>query len=400
MEPLSLYLHIPFCTVKCPYCDFNTYSRMEGIIPAYLEAFQKEIRLWGSEVGHNYQVQTIFFGGGTPSLLTEDQVRSVLDTCRKWFLVAENAEISLEANPETVTNDYMKGLLQAGINRLSMGAQSFDEAELKWLGRTHGSETIITAYEAARDAGFDNISLDLIYGLTDQSISTWERTLRKAIQLRPDHLSLYALTIEEGTPFGKQAARGLLKHPDPDIAADMYLLAAEALEAEGYTHYEISNWALDGHACRHNTTYWEDRQYLGFGPGAHSYFAAYRFSDIRSPRKYIERLGHPAKERTTADQDTNRLLDEEAIRLLSPIDMMEHIERDMEMSETMVLGLRLVKGVSKERFRARFGIGIKEIYGDIIEELKALGLLEEAEGCIRLTPRGWLLSNEAFVRFL
>ena len=400
MEPLSLYLHIPFCTVKCPYCDFNTYSRIEGLIPAYLDAFQREIRRWGSEVGRGYQVQTIFFGGGTPSLLTEEQVCSLLETCHKSFLVAEDTEISLEANPETVTEDYMRGLLQAGVNRLSMGAQSFDEAELKWLGRTHGSETIIMAYEAARAAGFENISLDLIYGLTGQSASTWERTLRRAIQLRPDHLSLYALTIEEGTPFGRQAARGQLKQPDPDAAADMYLLAAEALEAEGYTHYEISNWEFGGHACRHNTTYWEDRQYLGFGPGAHSYFGGYRFSDIRSPRKYIERLDHSTGADRDAEQGTPGLSNEESIRRLSPIDMMEHIDRDMEMSETMVLGLRLVKGVSKERFKTRFGAAIEEIYGDVIEELKSLALLEEAEGHVRLTPRGWLLSNEAFVRFL
>ncbi len=420
MDPLSLYLHIPFCTVKCPYCDFNTYSRMEGLIHTYLEAIKKELSLWGPEVRDTYQVQTIYFGGGTPSLLTIDQVSSVLETCHKRFHVAEDAEVSLEANPENVTLDHMQGLLQVGVNRLSMGAQSFDAAELKWLGRTHGSETIVNAYNRVREAGFKNISLDLMYGLTDQSIDTWEHTLRKAIELRPDHLSLYALTIEEGTPFGKQAARGLLKQPDADEAADMYLLSEKALKAEGYNHYEISNWELDGPACRHNTTYWEDRYYIGFGPGAHSYFGGYRFSDIRSPRRYIDKVDRLSKskmldlspdligvsardlsvEYSTFEKNKGEVSIEETIRRLSPVDMIEDIDKATEMMETVVLGLRLTRGVSKASFRAKFGSGVEDVYGEAIDELKGLALLEESGDNLRLTPRGRLLSNEAFVRFL
>ena len=399
MDPLSLYLHIPFCTVKCPYCDFNTYSRMESLIPEYLDALKNEIHVWGSEIGDSYETNTIYFGGGTPSLLMPVQVHSVLETCKRWFRVAEDVEISLEANPENVTPEYMSALLQAGVNRLSMGVQSFDDDELKWLGRTHDSEAIVRAYYAARQAGFGNISLDLIYGLTDQSMATWEDTLGEAIGLKPEHVSLYALTIEQDTPFGKKAARGLLQHPNPDVAADMYLLAADMLSDNGYNHYEISNWELGGHACRHNTTYWEDRCYVGFGPGAHSYFGGFRFSDIRSPKRYIESMDRLAKHHSSGDA-SRKAFTEEAIHGLSPVDMIEHIDKTTEMVETMVLGLRLIRGASKKIFRARFGMNIDDVYPGIIAELKELGLLEEADEYIRLTPEGWLLSNEAFVRFL
>ena len=243
--PLALYLHIPFCAVRCAYCDFNTYAGLERLYEPYAAALIREIRRAGDERGRP-AVRTIFIGGGTPTVLPPTLLADVLDACREAFDVAADAEITSEANPGTVDQAHFAALAGMGVNRLSMGVQSFDDAELAWLGRIHSAEEAVAAFHAARAAGFANINLDFIFGLPGQDPATWTRTLARAIDLAPEHLSLYSLTVEPGTPLFDQARRGAIAEPDDDLAADLYALACDALAAGGYEQYEISNWARTG----------------------------------------------------------------------------------------------------------------------------------------------------------
>ena len=289
-ESISLYVHIPFCETKCPYCDFNTYAAIEPLMPSYVAALNTEITLWGKLLG-SPEVHTIFFGGGTPSYLPSDDIRHAMATIHSAFRVEPDAEVTLEANPGDFSDDKLAAYLDCGINRLSIGVQSFDDDLLKTLGRRHNAADAIQAYRQAQDAGFDNISIDLMYGLPYQSIGHWQDTLRQALELAPPHISMYCLTLEGGTPMERWVEQGSMPTPDADLAADMYLAAQNEMRDAGYRHYEISNWALDGKRSRHNLTYWRNEPYLGVGPGAHSYLAGCRFSAIRSPREYIRRMG-------------------------------------------------------------------------------------------------------------
>ena len=315
----SLYLHIPFCQRKCPYCDFNTYAGLNRLFEPYTAALVREIELAGASRGRP-AVKTIFLGGGTPTVLPARLLRDILDACHRAFDVQPDAEITSEANPGTVDVDRFAALREIGVNRLSMGVQSFDDAELQFLGRIHSADEVETAFNAARLAGFDNINLDVIYGLPGQSPETWRRTLRRALELGPEHFSLYSLVVEEGTPFAEWAEAGRIGYPDSDLAADLYELAEEVLDPAGYVQYEISNWArtvatmpgtrqedarpakdvsvaplqtgVNPHfACRHNLTYWRNEAYLGFGPGAHSSEAGWRWANIKPVAEYIDRVG-------------------------------------------------------------------------------------------------------------
>ncbi len=381
---ISFYVHIPFCRRKCYYCDFNSYAGLEHLFKPYVKALSREIsylaRLSGPEAG-----ESLYFGGGTPSLLPSELVRAIVESVRENFGLLPGAEITLEANPGTVDKAFLEALLDIGINRLSLGAQSFNEDELSLLGRIHSPEEIEKAFMEAREAGFRNINLDLIYGLPAQSLDSWRTTLEKALELDPEHLSLYALTLEEGVPLAQKVASGELPAPDEDLAADMYCLAEELLEKAGYEHYEISNWAKPGFACRHNIRYWLNLPYFGFGAGAHSFQWGMRWQNVLDPREYISILSAP-----------------EATGFPSPVaSEVEKITPTIEMAETIFLGLRLVKeGVSFERFYRRFGMDLRELYGSQIEELVELGLLEVDDERIRLSPRGRLLGNEVFQRFV
>ncbi|MBE2236040.1 MAG: radical SAM family heme chaperone HemW, partial [Anaerolinea sp.] len=301
---LSLYLHIPFCQRKCPYCDFNTYAGLNRLFEPFTAALVQEIAEAGAARGRP-PVRTLFLGGGTPTVLPAELLTQIVDACRAAFDLLPDAEITSEANPGTVDVSRFAALRALGINRLSMGVQSFDPAELAFLGRIHSAGEAVTAFEAARAAGFTNINLDFIYGLPEQSPATWQRTLERAIALAPEHLSLYSLTIEEGTPFGEWAAAGRLAQPSPDLAADLYEIADELLSDAGFVQYEISNWAKPGQmadlptanpqfACRHNLTYWRNQTYLGFGPGAHSSEASRRWATIRPVPEYIAQINPPA----------------------------------------------------------------------------------------------------------
>ncbi|MGH2497337.1 MAG: radical SAM family heme chaperone HemW [Ktedonobacteraceae bacterium] len=382
LETVSLYLHIPFCHTRCYYCDFNTYAGILPLREPYVRALLAEIALAGEQAQHANgslrRARTIFFGGGTPSLLTVAQVKRLLNACRASFELDEDAEITLEANPGTLTAGQLAGLRAAGINRLSLGSQSFDAQLLKTLGRIHTPTEITQALSHARAAGFTSINLDFMFGLPGQSMRQWQETLEQALTLRPEHLSLYSLIIEEGTPFFDWTREGRIIPGDEDLCADMYEYADEVLQAAGYVNYEISNWALPGHQSRHNLTYWRNLPYLGMGAGAHSFFAGKRFSNERDPQQYINTL------------KTRQL----------PIVESETIERTQQMSETAFLALRTAQGLHLPTFEERFAAPFASFAGDRLHIVEEAGLLEQEEGWLRLSKRGRLLGNEVFLRLL
>lgn len=292
--PHSLYLHIPFCRHRCGYCDFNTYAGLDDLIGDYVLALVKEIELVADAAGEKLPIHTIFFGGGTPSLLPSNAIKSILQTVISAFELQEGAEITMEANPGTVDQKYLSEVRTYGINRLSLGVQSANPEELRILEREHGYAEAIEAVRDARKAGFKNISIDLIYGLPGQTLADWENNLALALQLAPEHISLYSLTVEHGTPLEKLVNRGLVQLPDPDLAADMYETTIEELALKDFVHYEISNWAKrdpEGNviASRHNQQYWLNLPYLGLGAGAHGFAENVRTRNVLAPQAYINR---------------------------------------------------------------------------------------------------------------
>ena len=427
----ALYFHIPFCRHRCAYCDFTTYAGQDDAIPAYVDALCREIKLVGETLTEKVRARTIFFGGGTPSLLSVPQFASIFAAIRENFQIHPNAEISLEANPGTLDLDYLRGLRSVGFNRLSLGVQSAHPDELRMLERIHSYADVVAATASARKAGFDNLSFDLIFGLPEQTLDRWQASVKQVLGLHPEHLSLYALTIEHGTPFGRWAKHGLLPIPDPDLAAEMYEWASDFLAENGYRQYEISNWAkadrrrwtvdsgrstVNGQrsfTCKHNLQYWRNLPYLGFGAGAHGYAAGMRYSNVSQIKTYIERLSQPSRSKIPNFNIVPEGYSQFLAYPLSPAAVgHQKITRQTEMNETMLLGLRLTdEGVSAETFRSRFGVEMTDIFGKEIDELSALGLLEwansplslagEGGGArVRLTPRARILGNQVFVRFV
>ena len=395
---ISLYVHVPFCATKCPYCDFNTYASIEGLMEPYVGALCSELRFWG-EVLRAPAVSTVFFGGGTPSYLGCGQLSAVMETVRGSFDLARGAEITAEANPDDLTGRKLDELASAGVNRLSVGVQSLDDGLLATLGRRHSAAEAESAVARAARAGFENLSIDLMYGLPAQTLRQWTETLARALELGTAHVSMYALTLEEGTPLARSVGVGEAAMPDPDLAADMYVAAEKILEDRGFRHYEISNWCLAGRESRHNLAYWLNRPFLGVGPGAHSYLGRVRFSIMRSPREYTVRLS--AGNASARDESWPDLL-----RSLPFVDQVTEIDRDEEMAETMMMGLRLDAGVSESGFRNRFGRALTDVYGPTIDSAEGQGLVEWREGpdpgddrSVCLTARGRLLGNEVFSRF-
>jgi len=424
MSPTSIYLHIPFCKHRCAYCDFNTYAGQEDSIPDYVNALIREIDYVASQQA-NYStsepdgctaIHTVFFGGGTPSLLSGSQFDAILKALRAAFALSADAEISIEANPGTISHEKLDAIRDAGINRISFGVQSANTEELRMLERIHDFFTVIESVFTARKAGFDNLNLDLIYGLPEQTLASWKTTLSRIVDLHPEHISAYALTLEHGTPFGSWSSKGLLPLPDSDLAADMYEYAEEFLAGNGYINYEISNWARDidsqkskvedptcsfrdltpSYACRHNLQYWHSHPYLAFGAGAHGYANGYRYSNALRIKTYIERLVDPSSFTSHPFP-------------LSPAAVNQHKQTIQDdMSEYMLNNLRLtIAGAVESDFRMRFGCGLLDVYPKEIEELIHLGLLEsktsgisETPEVYRLTKRGRLLGNQVFLRFV
>ncbi len=392
---IALYVHIPFCESKCPYCDFNTYAGINHLLPPYLAALEREVRVWGAVLGHPL-VNTVFLGGGTPSMLSPAQMASLLSTVRDAFPVAVGAEITAEVNPDDASVERLSAFRDAGVDRISLGVQSLDDGELQMLGRRHGAAQALAALAAIVDAGYANFSADLMYCLPHQRMDTWRSTVEGVIAAGPPHVSAYALTLEEGTPFGKQAADGLLPEQDTDLAADMYWWADDAFARAGLANYEISNWARPGMESRHNVTYWRNVPYLGVGPGAHSYVGGYRFANMKSPVGYMTAV--------RAWEEREGSLDALLRERPGPVADIDPMDARTEMADSVILGLRLAEGVSDRAFRRRFGVGLHEAFADAIARNVALGLLAyEGNGpdaVLKLTKQGMFLANEAFVRFL
>ncbi len=407
---IGIYVHVPFCETKCPYCDFNTYAGVEQLIPAYVDAVCEEIDRWGNLLTGR-SAATIFFGGGTPSYIPVRETACIVDRIGAAFPPADDAEITLEANPGDVTVSKAESWLRAGFNRVSMGVQSFDDGLLGTLGRRHDAAGARRSFELLREAGFENRSLDLMFGLPDQTLQQWQDSMTAALDLEPDHVSLYGLQLEAGTPLEADVRLGRITTPDEDLGADMYLAAEEAFADAGFRHYEISNWARPGFESRHNLIYWRNEPYLGIGPGAHSSLLGHRFADTRSPRWYMRSLGfEPGPSEDFPGIDTARpkrapLPDSTPVPLRAmaengPVDTVEETTLQLELADTMMMGLRLDTGVSDTDFQARFGRSLKDVFDLEIGELVDQGLLESDEHGIRLSDRGRLLGNEVFGRFV
>jgi oxygen-independent coproporphyrinogen-3 oxidase len=406
---IGLYVHIPFCETKCPYCDFNTYSGIERLIPVYVDALCEELRRWASLFpGHG--ARTVFFGGGTPSYLPSKDLEQVMSTLTVGFPLARGAEVTLEANPGDVTQERAAVWLEAGFTRVSMGVQSFDDGLLALLGRRHTAAQAVEAFSVLRAVGFENRSLDLIFGLPQQTMQQWQESLDQTLELGPSHVSLYGLQIEEGTPLEAFVRTGKIPLPDDDLAADMYLAAREKLAAAGFRHYEISNWALPGMESRHNLIYWRNEPYLGVGPGAHSSMLGHRFANIKSPRWYVRSLGFevPADGLLNLAGSQPRRPDipestSGQIRRMAsggPVDFVEETTPNLELAETMMMGMRLDTGVRESDFRARFGKSLRDVFSSEIDQMLQAGLIEEDAVGIKLSNNGKLLGNEVFGVFV
>ncbi|HOA40814.1 MAG TPA: radical SAM family heme chaperone HemW [Halanaerobiales bacterium] len=379
-DTFGLYLHIPFCQGKCRYCDFYSVNFEQALLEKYLSYLKKELLSYSILLqgkGRKVELETIYFGGGTPGLLSAEELAQVLDLISQEFSLSPLAEVSLEVNPSSLTGEKLQAYRKSGINRLSIGVQSFNDRELSFLGRRHDARE---AREKIELAGryFDNYSIDLIYAIPDQELADWERTLQQAIQLSPYHVSLYSLQIEEGTPLASSLAAGEFEETDNSLDAEMYLLARQFLRASGYEHYEISNFARNGYQSRHNRLYWEFRPYLGVGPGSHSFMGGERFWNHADLSLYMEKLNQgelPVQERI-------------------------QLSREEQMAEMVFMGLRLLEGVSLTEFYKMFNVSLTEYYAREIEKLQSQGLITIGNDRISLTEKGLLLGNLVFMEFL
>lgn len=392
---MELYIHIPFCVTKCNYCDFLSFPIGRGDeespcfdrISRYVDALCAEIEGYAKKYPER-AVNTVFIGGGTPSLLAPSFMKRIFQSIGKWTL-SPDVEFSIECNPGTVTKEKLNIYKQYGVNRLSFGLQSVNDQELSALGRIHTYDDFVSSYRLAREMGFSNINIDLISAIPGQTASSWTRTLETVLELRPEHISAYSLIIEEGTPFydlysesSERTAQdsNVLRLPDEDTERRIYALTDQVLSKAGFHHYEISNYATKGCECRHNLGYWTGEEYLGLGLGASSYVDGTRYRNTDNMSVYTEDIGDMLNEKLHEDIET-----------LSPNNMI---------SEYIILHLRLVKGFSKEEFKERFGHDVCDLYGDVIVKYIGLGLMEEADGFLRLTARGFDVSNIVMAEFL
>lgn len=384
MQRAGIYIHIPFCRSRCSYCDFATGAYDGPLAERYVRAVAHEIKGFDaagklSQINANDEVDTIYFGGGTPSLLSPAQVERLLRAVHERFRVAPGAEVTMEMNPGTVTQDALREYRRLGVNRASFGAQTFDDRELKRLGRRHTAEDVRRTIQDLRAAGFVNISFDLIAGLPAQSLAAWAHNLREALALNPEHLSLYLLEIHEGTPLADQIRRGGQPQPDDDLAAEMYRLMLDETAAAGYEHYEISNFCRAGYQSRHNSKYWTGEAVYGFGCSAHSYDGhRLRWSNERDAVRYTE------------------LLEGKASAIVETV----ALDLDDVRGESLFLGLRLMRGVNLSEHRARFGVDIRRTHAADLARLHEAGLIVIDRDLLRLTRVGVLLSNEVFSAFI
>ena len=377
-QPLGLYIHIPYCIHKCGYCDFNSHPIKQDEMNHYIHALVAEMKHYAKTYSNTNIIRTIFLGGGTPTTLTVYQLERILKECLSEFTVASDAEITIEANPATIDIEQLKSIRQTGYNRISIGVQSFDKAELKLLDRAHGPEEIHSTVDRARKAGFDNLSLDLMFAVPNQSLSSWESNLNKALEKNPEHLSTYNLTIEQGTAFSKLQSNGKLIMPDDDHQLELYKRTIERLTKKGFHHYEISNFARRGKECKHNITYWENKNTLGLGAGASSYMNGTRFKNINLPAHYIRQV----KDKKIA------------------VEHSETLEPRQAMGETIMLGLRLLQGISIHQFEKRFQISFINLFRNIISALKEKELVIIEKDYLRLSQKGLFWADSVTLEFI
>ena len=371
---VGLYFHIPFCVAKCTYCDFNSYPGLSWLHVSYQQALLKELDK--ALASWDFEVRTVYFGGGTPTVMPSGNFADILSRIPSNRRCIE--EITVEANPATVTPDTLRSLKRAGVDRLSLGVQSTNDQELRLLGRIHDRQIAMKSIQMARDEGFDNLNVDLIFGLPNQTMTSWQQTLEEILLQEPDHIALYGLTLEPGTKLAQWVEQGKVCRVEDDLVAEMYEFSVDRLKAAGYDHYEISNWALPEKQCHHNLIYWNNEPYLGIGAGAWSYWKDGRWGNIRDPEQYIMKC---LKNRNVIEEN-------------------ESVSQEQEIADTLILGLRLTDGIQRRSFRKRFDLEPEQAYDCQIQKLKNLGLLETDSAGLRLTDRGRLLGNEVFEHFL
>ncbi len=369
----GIYIHIPFCVKKCLYCDFLSFSNMEEYYDKYVEALIREIK----STEYSKSVDSIFIGGGTPSLLDACKINRILDSIRSRFNISDDTEITMEANPATLTMDSLKGYVKAGVNRISMGMQSTNEIELKNLGRIHGYEEFLTSYDMVRSVGIENVNIDIMSAIPGQTIESYEETLKRVINLRPEHISSYSLIIEEDTPFYEMNENGSLILPNEDDERVMYHMTKDILKAAGYSRYEISNYSLNEYESRHNIKYWTRQDYIGLGLGASSLVGNLRYNNISDINTYISMAG------------TDKIRQDREI-----------LEKKDIIEETMYLGLRLTSGINKNMFEGEFGVSLEKVYGKVIEKLEKQNLIKNSEETLVLTELGVDVSNRVLSEFL
>lgn len=373
----GVYIHIPFCKSKCYYCDFNSYTDKGQYIERYFKALKAEIINFCDEL-NTFKTDTIFIGGGTPSYVESHYIVDVIQLCCDRFNVSENAEISIEANPGTLSINKLLSYRQAGINRLSLGLQAWQDGLLKKLGRIHEKDDFIQNYINAREAGFDNINIDLIFGIPEQTMSDWKESVINTANFEPQHISCYSLKIEEDTEYFRRMHSGEMTLMDDQLDREMYYYAINELKKRGYNHYEISNFSKTGYQCRHNVVCWKAMEYVGFGCGAHSYFGGQRYNNILPVDEYIESV----------------------LVKGSAVEHLQFIGDGEQISEYIILGLRLIEGINTLDFKNKFNRDIYDLFGHNIFQLIETGLLEVRDNNIKLTSKGLDLSNKVFVEFI
>jgi len=373
----SLYIHIPFCAAKCNYCSFNSYAGLESLQERYVKLLCFELLQGAARPGQG-GLTTVFLGGGTPTLLSTSLLKQILSMCFSSFIISPDTEISIEANPGTVDRDKLTSLLENGVNRLSIGVQSFNDQELKAIGRIHSASEAIKIVETAKEVGFNNLSLDLMYGLPGQSAKSWQTSLELAVSLRVKHLSLYQLTVEEQTPLESLVRREKLQLPEDNEIEVMDTITAECTAAAGFSQYEISNYSQLGYQSRHNMTYWENRDYFGVGAGAVSCINGTRRKNIANPERYCCLL----------ETGQSTVIEEETL------------EFDASFRETVIMGLRLNRGVSLSLLEKRYGILLETYYGKVLHQLLTDGMLEKKAGFLRLSDKGRPFANRVMAELV
>ena len=376
----GVYLHIPFCTARCHYCNFATGGYESALAERYVAAIESEIRTapQRSRFQLHREVDTIYFGGGTPTTLSPQQLSRILDACREMYNVTDDSEITIEANPGSVSAAYLAELRALGINRLSFGVQSFNDAELEMIGRIHNATEARQAIALSRQAGFENVSLDLIAGLPEQSLEGWRHNVEQAIDLAPDHLSVYLLELYKDAPLLHRIERGELRAVDEHISIESYFHLVDAAEKSGYEHYEISNWAKPGYESRHNLKYWTGAPYWAFGVSAAGYDLESRWSNTRNLNAYLDRVE----------------------RGVSPIDETTELTDDERQSEALFLQLRLKNGVDLRHHEMKYGVDVLSRYAPELDRLSEAGLIEVSDGTLRISRAGAVLANEVFAVFV